>query len=164
MPTRSLLPCRIELIGFCLLAAFAGYPPCGHGQTAPPVRTSPIASPRRAPCWQQVGIAKTAVEQRRAIERSTREEVQAVCADSSLTAQQKHKKIKEIRLRARQQIDAIITPQQQEELKACNAERGGSRPLPPRWPVGGRRGPCGESASAAPAPEGEPPAEAPKQP
>jgi Spy/CpxP family protein refolding chaperone len=109
-------------------------------------------APHQQPCWQQVGISKEAMGQRREVEQNTRAEVEAVCADTSLTSQQKHSKIKELRQQARQQIESIITPQQQEELKACNAERNAGHPSGggPR-PGGGGLGPCGE-AEPAPAP------------
>jgi hypothetical protein len=90
----------------------------------------------------QVGISKGVIEQRRCVEQNARAQVESVCADSSLTQQQKHQKIKELRQQARQQIDAIITPQQQEELKACNAQRATNRPAPLPRPVTGGLGPC----------------------
>jgi Spy/CpxP family protein refolding chaperone len=105
-------------------------------------------TPRQQPCWQQVGISKEAMEQRREVEQNTRAQVESVCADSSLTSQQKHTKIKELRQQARQQIESIITPQQQEELKACNAERNAGHPSGGPRPGGAGIGPCGEAASA----------------
>jgi hypothetical protein len=150
---------RLALLGVvtCLLAAWPA-----HSQTsapkpaAPPLRTA-SSTPRQQPCWQQVGISKTVIEQRRSIEQNTRAQVQSVCADSSLSPQQRHQKIKELRQQAREQIDAIITPQQQEELKACNAQRATNRPARVPHPGTGAAGPCGETAAnptATPA-EGE---------
>ena len=153
MPTSPSLS-RLTLVGVVtfLLAAWPA-----HSQTAapkppaPPLRTAG-STPRQQPCWQQVGISKSLIEQRRSIEQSTRAQVESVCADSSLTPQQKHQRIKELRQQARQQIDAIITPQQQEELKACNAQRATNRPSPPPHHGTGGLGPCGEmSANPTPA-------------
>ena len=118
------------------------------------------------PCWQQVGISKSVIEQRRSIEQSTHAQVESVCADASLTPQQRRMKIKEIRQQARAQVDSIITPQQQEELKACNAERnpvhgGGGGPR-----MGGGPGPCGEVLSVPPEGKGgnrQPPPNEPDQ-
>jgi Spy/CpxP family protein refolding chaperone len=125
-------------------------------QPAPPVRapTSANHAPHQQPCWQQVGISKAAIDQRHSIEQSTRAQVEAVCADSSLTVQQKHAKIKEIRQQAHQEIESVITPQQQQELKACNAERAAAHPSPAPAPhPGAPAGPCGELATnSAPAP------------
>jgi Spy/CpxP family protein refolding chaperone len=114
----------------------------------PPAQGPANRAPRQQPCWQQVGISKEAMEQRREVEQNTRAQVESVCADSSLTSQQKHAKIKELHQQARQQIESIITPQQQEELKACNAERNAGRPSGGPRPGGGGLGPCGEAASA----------------
>lgn len=137
-------------------------------QPAPKIATTQgaaVKAPHQPPCWQQAGISKAAMEQRREIEQGTRSQVESVCADNSLTPQQKHAKIKEIRQQSRQQIESIITPQQLEELKACNAQRNAGRTATsaPR-PGGSGPGPCGETASNAPATPGtENPAE-PKQP
>jgi Spy/CpxP family protein refolding chaperone len=129
-----------------------------HGQAAPAKPGGPIRgegpvnrAPHQAPCWQQVGISKNAIDQRRSVEQNTRAQVEAVCADSSLTPQQKHARIKDIRQQARAQIESIISPQQQQELKACNAERNPGRiaaggPKPPEPALG----PCGEVLPAAP--------------
>jgi hypothetical protein len=57
---------------------------------------------------------------------------------------------KEIRQQAHAQVESIISSQQQQELKACNAERNAGRttvaggPKPARPPLG----PCGESPTA----------------
>jgi hypothetical protein len=128
------------------------------GQTAAPkagsaplrtAQSSANTAPHKPPCWQQAGISKEAMEQRRAIEQNIRTQVESVCADTSLTPQQKHAKIKELRQQGRQQIESIITPQQQEELKACNTERNAGRSASsgPR-PGASGLGPCGETASA----------------
>ena len=60
-----------------------------------PVRPAhPVQRVREEPCWEQAGVSRTAMEQRRNIERSTRAEVESVCADSALSAQQKHENIR----------------------------------------------------------------------
>src|SRR5258706_3281106 len=46
-------------------------------------------------------------------------------ADGALTAQQKHKKTKEIRRSSRSQLDAILTPEQKEKLPSARAGAGG---------------------------------------
>lgn len=124
-----------------------------------------VKQPHQPPCWQQVGISKAAIDQRREIEQSTRSQVESVCADPSLTTQQKHAKIKEVRQQARQQIESIITPQQLEELKACNAERNAGRTAAGApHPGGSGLGPCGETASNAPPPPATENPPEPKQP
>jgi hypothetical protein len=110
-------------------------------------RTGTVVSkaPRQEPCWQEAGISKSAMEQRRQIEQNTRAEVQSVCNDSSLTPQQKREKIRQLHQQARQQNEGLITPQQQEALKACQQQRAAAHP--PRngrgEHPGGNRGPCG---------------------
>jgi Spy/CpxP family protein refolding chaperone len=143
---------------------------------APPVRGSQNSAnpaPHQQPCWQQVGISKTAMDQRRSIEQNTRTQVEAVCADTSLTVQQKHEKIKEIRQQSHQEIEAVITPEQQQELKACNASRAANHPAPAPVPrPGAGTGPCGElPTNPVPAPgssggngQGTPPASGSSQP
>lgn len=109
--------------------------------------------PRQIPCWEQAGISKAAMEQRRQIERSTHAQVEAVCAESGLSLQQKREKIREIHERARQETESLITPQQQEALRACQQERprGGHPGVGGHG--GGGMGPCGEMPAAkAPAP------------
>ncbi len=120
------------------LPAQTPFPPRG---TVP--RKAP-RQPRQTPCWEQAGISKSAIERRRQIQQETRAQVEAVCADSALTMQQKLEKIREIRQRARQESEGLITPQQQEALKACQQARsGGGHPGMRGHPSGGT-GPCGE--------------------
>jgi hypothetical protein len=107
--------------------------------TVPPTSTKP-AKPKKEPCWQVAGVSVAAMHERRAISRQARQEVEAVCANSSLSAQQKHAQIQQIRERERQQIDAIITPAQREAIRSCQESRGGGHGGGGHF--GG--GPCGE--------------------
>lgn len=110
-------------------------------RTGPPVGVRP-RRPRQEPCWAVAGVSKSAIEQRQTIYRQTRQEVEAVCANSSLTIQQKQQQIQQIRQRQRQEIDTIITPAQREAMRACQEQRGHGG----GGHVGGRHGggPCGE--------------------
>jgi hypothetical protein len=109
-------------------------PVSGSGPTSRP--------PRQEPCWQVAGVSTAALQQRRAISQQTRQEVEAVCTNSSLSVQQKHQQIRQIREREKQQIDALISPSQQAAMRSCQEQRngvhGGSGHL------GGGGGPCGE--------------------
>ena len=116
--------------------------------SAPPLRV-PVpqggVKVKQEPCWQEAGVSKATMEQRRSIEQGVRSQVSAVCADSSLTTQQRNEKIREIHQQAHQQLEALITPQQQEAMKACQQ----SRPHSGAGQVhvghaGGGTGPCGE--------------------
>jgi Spy/CpxP family protein refolding chaperone len=80
------------------------------------------------------------MEQRRMLARETRQEVESVCANASLSVAQKRQRIREIHQQERQRMEGLITPQQQAAMRACQQERGGGAHL-----GGGHRGlgPCG---------------------
>jgi hypothetical protein len=103
---------------------------------------------RQQPCWQQAGISQSAIHERRQIEESTRSQVQSVCGESGLSPQQKREKIRQIREQAHQQMERLISPAQQESLRACQQERseahGGH--IGGVHHGGGGSGPCGELA------------------
>lgn len=80
------------------------------------------------PCWQQAGIQKSVMEQRWALERETRSQVEAVCSNSSLTPQQKREQVREIRQQGRQKMEGLVTPEQEKALTACQQEHGMGHP------------------------------------
>ena len=98
------------------------------------------------PCWQQVGISKDVIDQREAVARETRSQVQAVCADSSLTDPQKKQKIHAIHQESKQKVAGLMTEQQQQDLQSCQKERAANHPAPAGMQHGG--GPCGNLASS----------------
>jgi hypothetical protein len=108
----------------------------------PSVGSKPVSRPaQQEPCSEVAGVSKSAIQQRRTISQQARQEVEAVCANSSLSMQQKRQQIQQIRQHERQEIEAIITPAQQEAMRSCQEQRhpvhsGGAH-------VGGG-GPCGE--------------------
>jgi TolA-binding protein len=119
-----------------------------------PIRPRPSTAPgtaihpRLEPCWEVAGISKSAMQQRRVITQQARQEVEAVCANSSLSIQQKRQQIQQIHQRERQEIEAIITPAQQEAMRSCqqgrNVGHGGGHV------GGGHSGPCGEMSMGHP--------------
>ena len=115
-----------------------------------PVSVPHPQQPHEPPCWQVAGISKSVMEQRQAIQQRTRSEVEAVCADPSLTQQQRQQKIREIHEQAKQELDALVLPQQMEALKSCQQARnhGGSHPAPGHPSANAGRGPCGEMPAA----------------
>ena len=151
MPKRS-LPLSICLFMVVVFAAI--------GQRAaaqnPPIRVQPL--PRHSgtiarvpqvhqpPCWEVAGISRSAMEQRHAIEQRTRSGVEAVCADSSLSPQQRQQKIRQIHEQGKHELDALVSPQQMVALKSCQMSRNHRE----GHPGGGHRaardghGPCGE--------------------
>lgn len=114
----------------------------------PPPASSPNARPvRPEPCWQVAGVSKSALQQRRVIAQQARQEIASVCANPSLSLAQKRQQIQQIHRQERQQIDALITPAQQQTMRSCQEQRnpghtGGGH-------VGGGHGggPCGEMPS-----------------
>src|ERR1700747_3844372 len=98
MPKRAL-----SLSTFLFVLVVFAISQRGAAQTTPvrvpqtlPSHPGTVAHPpnqRQEPCWQVAGISKSAMEQRRSIQQKTRSEVEAVCAESSLTPQQRQQKI-----------------------------------------------------------------------
>jgi len=127
------------LAGAILPAALAGK---GIAQVRVPPGTIQKA-PKQEPCWETAGVTKAALQQRRALSRQARQEIEAVCANSSLSIQQKRQEIQQIHQRERQEVDAIITPTQQEAMRSCEEQRHGVH-SGGGHAGGGRGGPCGE--------------------
>ena len=139
---KTLLPAL--LAGIILSAA-----PAENASAQVPIRARPSTAPgtttrpRLEPCWEVAGVSKAAIQQRRIITQQARQEVEAVCTNSSLSMQQKRQQIQQIHQRERQEVEALITPAQQEAIRSCqqgrNGGHGGGGHL-----GGGRGGPCGE--------------------
>ncbi len=100
------------------------------------------ATPKQPSCWQEAGISRSAMEQRRAIEQQTKARVGSVCADPSLSDQQKRQEIRQIHQQAHQQIESLISPQQQEALKQCQMARAKEHPHVGGGGVNVHHGPC----------------------
>lgn len=101
----------------------------------PPVRLGTPATPRarantpkQVPCWEEAGISKAAIDERRSIQQSRQAEVEAVCLQAGLTDQQKRERIREINQATQQKLAGLISPAQQDKLKACNQARAGAHP------------------------------------
>jgi hypothetical protein len=124
-------------------------PPLRGGRVQPP----PLNHPRQEPCWQVAGVPKSAMEQVRTVRRQAQQEIQAVCANSSLSVQQKREQIREIHQKEKQQVEGLISLQQQEAMRACQKQRGTGV----RAGGGGHgSGPCGEMpAGKEPKPESD---------
>jgi len=154
-------------VGITLSASLCAQTPLP--QRTPSLGTHPVTLPKttrphQEPCWQEAGISKAAMDQRKQIQQNARSQVEAVCADSSLTLQQKQQRIREIHQQAHQESEALITPEQQQAMKACQQSRASAAPHPSvPHPAHPATGPCGEMPSATqsspkePAPAGEEP-------
>jgi Spy/CpxP family protein refolding chaperone len=140
---------RMTRFGFAIavLTLLGTYPLAAQTVPSPAApRGTTTASPtHQRPCWQQAGISQSAMQQRKQIEENTRSQVESVCSDSSLTPQQKQQKIHQLHQEAQQQVNGLITPQQEAALKSCRESRGEG----PHVHVGAARGggPCSEMTS-----------------
>jgi Spy/CpxP family protein refolding chaperone len=76
------------------------------------------------PCFEVAGIQKSTMEQIWSMERETHSQVEAVCSNSSLTPQQKHQQVHELREQAHQKMAGMLTPEQDKALESCRQERG----------------------------------------
>lgn len=115
----------IRSIHLIALAVFLLAGPLWAQATRPTTPSSkPIPTGKQEPCWKQAGISQTALQERRQIAEQTHSQVEAVCANSSLTQQQKRQKIHQIREQAHAKMDKLVSPSQMEALKSCRAKRG----------------------------------------
>jgi Spy/CpxP family protein refolding chaperone len=110
----------------CALPLAAQDAPSSNPNPAPSARSA--RRPAVEPCWQQAGIEKSAMEQIWSIQRETRTQVEGVCANSSLTPEEKHQQLKEIHQQAHEKMDGIITADQQKAMTACQQERRENHP------------------------------------
>src|SRR5262249_29476879 len=81
---------------FALASVWAQQPP-SVPTTAPhsgPTGIKGSAGQKSEPCWEQAGISKSVMEQRRSIQESTRSRVREVCSEPNLSEQQKREKIR----------------------------------------------------------------------
>ena len=117
-----------------------------------PIRTRPSTAPgttkrpRLEPCWEVAGVSKSAIQERRAVAQQARQQVEVVCANSSLSIQQKRQQIQRIHRQERQQMEAIITPAQEAAIRSCQAGRNGGHSGGGHV-GGGHGGPCGEMSA-----------------
>lgn len=154
MPIPKAAIFALAILILALPLSLTAQQPSAFPQVSPrPVQapgTRPGQRVRQEPCWQEAGVTKTAIEQRRTIEEGVKSQVASVCANSSLTPQQRQQEIRQIHEQAHQQIEALISPQQQEAIKSCQASRGHGGGGLHAGGHGGM-GPCGEMPSAKPA-------------
>src|SRR5213078_2819017 len=95
---------------------------------SPNTQPPQAARVKEEPCWQQIGISKDVIDQRDAIQQDTHSQVQSICADTSLTPQQRNQKIREIHQEAKQKMSGLISEEQQQQLEACHKQRAGNNP------------------------------------
>src|SRR5882762_10640279 len=109
--SRNTIVLSALLAGIILSAALAG-----NATAQVPIRPRPSTAPgttkppRLEPCWEVAGVSRSAIQQRQMITRQARQQVEAVCANSSLSIQQKRQQIQQIHQRERQEQEGLITP------------------------------------------------------
>lgn len=139
---------RVLAATFTAACALVFAPPArSYAQTIPARQTVPghTANTKQEPCWQVAGISKSSMEQRKSILQNERSQVQSVCGNSSLTAQQRSEQIHQIHQQAKQQIDGLISASQLQSLHSCQASRATSHPSASH----NAGGPCGELPGAS---------------
>lgn len=136
----------MKLLGFSLAATLLLTYPLAAQTASPPISPRPTTprTARQSPCWQQAGVSRSAIEQRRQIEENIHGQVESVCSDSSLTPQQKQEKIRQLHQEAQQQVQGLVSPQQEQALRSCREKRG---EVPRGGGIHGGGGPCGEMTS-----------------
>ena len=77
-------------------------------------------------CMPQAGIEKSVMEQIHSIVHDAHSQVESVCSNSSLTPQQKQQHLREIRERAMQKRESLMTADQQMTRMACQLARNGN--------------------------------------
>lgn len=127
----------------------------------PPAQNRPARRGGQEPCWQQAGIEQSVIEQIRTIAREARSQVEAVCSNSSLTPQQKQQQAREIREKAMQKREGLMTADQEKTLKTCQQEQHENHPGNGGMHQGGMHegmgaGGCGEMPRAGSRPGGAP--------
>lgn len=134
-----------------ILLVFSSWPALAQsstGQSTAPGQSTTGRNGRgnSEPCWKQVGIPQSVAQKHRQLQQSARSEVQSVCKDSSLSTQQKQEKIKQIREQTRQQMEGLLTSQQEQQLKACRQQHGSGGHGGQKRAGRGGENPCGELA------------------
>lgn len=82
---------------------------------------------RKQEMAQELGLTDAQKTQLKAIHQATRAKVQAVRANTTLSAEEQHAQIKALHKSARQQMMALLTPQQRAKMKTLRHERHAER-------------------------------------
>ncbi len=114
----------VSLFALALVRAQHPNVPAAVPQGGPTQVNGRPVSQKPEPCWEEAGISKGVIEQRKSIQENTRSQIQAVCSEPNLSEQQKHEKIREIRQAAHDKVNAMISPAERQKLEACHRGRG----------------------------------------
>jgi Spy/CpxP family protein refolding chaperone len=134
-----------NLIGpvFFLLCAGTLLAQSAPSTATPPAQSGPGHRGAQENCMQQAGIEKSVMERVRSIAHDARSQIESVCSNTSLTTQQRQQQAREIREKAMQKREGLLTPDQQKTLAACQQAKSGHHPAEggPHEVMGGG---CGE--------------------
>lgn len=96
-----------------------------------------VQHPQKEPCWKQVGIAPSVMQQQTEIQRKFHSQIGNISGDTSLSEQQKTEKIQDIRRSTQEQLMKLTSPAQREKLKECQVAqlrseqpRSAGKPVP----------------------------------
>jgi len=122
-------------------------------QSTPPATNSPAQQPARRGgqenCMQQAGIDRSVMEQIRTVGHDARSQVDSICSNSSLTPQQRQQQAREVRERAMQKRDSLMTPEQRTAVKECQQQKSGNHAGEGGGMHEGIGGGCGEMPRGA---------------
>ncbi len=95
--------------------------------SAAPNSPAPPSTQRQTPCWQLAGVSRSAMRQRRMIVRNMHNQIQLVCANFKLSAQQREQRIDQIRADAQAHMRAFLSVVQIDSINSCRARRASIR-------------------------------------
>lgn len=133
---------HVKLLAVVLLAACAAFSQ-DSSQPAPAPKQNRMhgdsAEKRLKRMSKRLNLTDEQKEKLRPILADEEKQATAVDADTTLNQQQRHKKMREIRLNSRSQMDSILTPEQKEQMPKMRAGGGGGgrhrqRPAQPTAP------------------------------
>lgn len=123
-----------------LLVGQVGVRPYPHGRGVG-------GNPHAQQCLQQAGLSQATMQQARSIRERAKAEIEALCANTSLTRQERQQRIQQIHQQTQQQTRSLISEAQQERLRSCQqggrAPFGGGHGFGGGQGIGGGQGPCG---------------------
>jgi hypothetical protein len=136
---------KMKPLSIMIFAFAAGSLLAQSPSSAPPGGSAPtMRNGRGGGCWQQAGISPSVAQQGREIERNLHSQVMSVCADTSLSQEQKREQIHQLREQSLEQVRGLVTEQQAEAYKLCFERRHGGRMM------NGRNDPCEEMQQREP--------------
>ena len=135
----------VSLLFLLLAASGLAQSAPADGDQAAPQETQPSARAlhRRRygpPCWKQAGMTPDMVNKKWQIEDQQKQNIAAVCSETSTGPQQKHDKIEQIHAKTGQDLAKLVPAEELAKFNKCQAELEKSRPSStPKKELG----PCG---------------------